>query len=95
MTLAETKTITKSNEFSLSRKMSEEAEYIRDVDYSPTCRICEQDAAFELSKNKFSVNDCDVLLITAFNSFSNIVNVSVFHGKHVAFEEKKMTVPYF
>lgn len=57
-------------------KMDENIEYISESELSThLCRVCEQEANFELSKNKFNFNDVDVLLITAFNCFSTIENV--------------------
>lgn len=62
--------------------MDEEIEYT-DIEFIPTCRICDQEGTFELSKNKFRVDETDVLLMTAFNCFSNIENVGFVPIMHI------------
>lgn len=42
----------------------------------PVCRVCNENGFYELSEMKFRCNDCDILLIDAFNSFSTLNNVS-------------------
>lgn len=40
------------------------------------CRVCEQPGEFELSENEFEYETKEVTLLTAFNSFSSVDNVS-------------------
>lgn len=62
--------------------MSDEVEYICELESISICRVCDDEATFELSQNKFVVNETDVLLITAFNRFSNNENVSHLYNMH-------------
>lgn len=40
------------------------------------CRICDEAGHYDLGEMKFRCNDSDVMLIDAFNSFSDLNNVS-------------------
>ena len=40
------------------------------------CRVCLQDGEYELTENTFRLNDTDVLLVTAFRCFSEVIDVS-------------------
>lgn len=40
------------------------------------CRLCEQQGEFELSENEFEYENNEVTLLTAFNTFSSLDNVS-------------------
>lgn len=44
---------------------------------SRLCRVCSDTGHYDLSEMKFCCNDTDVLLIEAFNAFSELKNVSV------------------
>lgn len=59
--------------------MAENIEYIiaEDSVTANNCRVCDDKAIFDLTKNTFAVNDTDVLLLTAFNTFSGHDNVSI------------------
>lgn len=40
------------------------------------CRVCQQEGCFEMSENEFHYEDTKVTLLTAFNAFSCLDNVS-------------------
>lgn len=56
--------------------MNDETRTIINMDSPQICRICEEEGTFELNTNKFQINDSEILLVTAFNCFSSIDNVS-------------------
>lgn len=68
---------------------------------SRLCRVCSDTGHYDLSEMKFCCNDTDVLLIEAFNAFSELKNVSVHsnclydkHFKQIYFSFQETTEVY-
>lgn len=60
---------------------------------SRLCRVCSDAGHYDLSEMKFCCNDTDVLLIEAFNAFSELKNVSV--HSNCLYDEQFKQISFF